>query len=826
MQYLYWKIRKKFKDVLFHIKVFSLLKLNAFNNGKSEVKFSIRVWFEVFKQIFINSFIITLIYLADKHVLELFPYSWFVLWDAVIANNGSLISDLLVAIAGITGVFLGLYCSNMMSIFSTRYANAPKRMVTLYENDLLTNRSIKSISGYLIFVILVLVCSIFGKNIGMIMITICGIKGIKIVVSYSFIGRRSFQLADVYHLTNLAYLEIYKNLKRVTGIRFFSCDINFQNHFRKKVREMISVLREVNNYNIESKEFKYSSMGDFMLNNVVLINDYWRIKENISFNSYWYDEKVVYKKWYSVSDHEISLAIKTGTTIGYSKEKDYHWFENELFDINNQCLCALISTDAFDAMYNYVGNMEILSELAIQSNNLEFYVEHIKKIQDDGLKLIIDNNYEILNLDQEMALIESIVVLYISTILEMLKYVKSIDIEGALKNAVKNKNALDSKSKLKKYYNYDDVQKLFTAIGVECKLEGERITPDWYIEQIIAKHIYDDILNIYFVIDIIVNKHVQSLGETLLSKEKYAGAMIVYSKMSEIKSKLEDLMPIIKDLLKKLQGYQFEKTIIWSDYPSDEFDINFKTNLMELPKKWSKCASLFTLDNWENYNKYPDLLGACYNYLCEYLIESLENFDFELFVSNYNYLWKIALLYQELSRKELMQIKETYRQDSVLAVYSNPIIEFCEISGYAYLYGEITGDNRWKIVIENCFKENINNMKEDNQNICERVVSILNIPNCLRPAIYNRNVIHTSWRQRVEKKIKHMDILKWKQERFMQILDSENKLLQAVIGYNDEFKILHCEAYEIFAIEILNKYLPENKKYVSRSKWEKKYERE
>lgn len=59
----------------------------------------------------------------------------------------------------------------------------------------------------------------------------------------------------------------------------------------------------------------------------------------------------------------------------------------------------------------------------------------------------------------------------------------------------------------------------------------------------------------------------------------------------------------------------------------------------------------------------------------------------------------ILLLYQEYSRKELIGIKETFRQSAVVAVYSNPIIEYCMISGYAYLWGELSCDEHWKELI-------------------------------------------------------------------------------------------------------------------------------
>ena len=109
-----------------------------------------------------------------------------------------------------------------------------------------------------------------------------------------------------------------------------------------------------------------------------------------------------------------------------------------------------------------------------------------------------------------------------------------------------------------------------------------------------------------------------------------------------------------------------------------------------MSSEWCKCTSNFVLNHWDIYENYPDILGACATYLCDILIEAIVDNEIDTFASNYKNLLGILLLYQEYSKKELIGIKETFRQSAVVAVYSNPIIEYCMISGYAYLWGEIS----------------------------------------------------------------------------------------------------------------------------------------
>ncbi|MDC4251226.1 hypothetical protein M3X99_09360 [Clostridium perfringens] len=812
MNRIYWKLRKRVKNIIFKIKIFLFKNKDYIYDKKLEGILYFSLLKEVLKQIFINLIIIVITFYIDLVILH-------ELNNRIVIDN-DLLFNLLVAMLGIAGVFLGLYCSNIMSIFSTRYVNAPKNLTKLFENDLLTNRSIHSITSYLIFAVIILIFDLCGKQPGIFFLIICGIRGIKIIVSYSLIGGRTFQLADTYKVVDFVYKEIYKNFEFIKGENFFSQDINFQNYCKERTQKLLEALKEINSYNIESKEFRSASMEEFMTSNLKLINYYWKIKSQIPYDSYWYDKKKVYKKWYSASDTEVMSAINTGNSIGYRIENDYEWFEKSLMDLNKSCLEIITNSIAFSGMYKWLMKIKGIGSSSIEAGNLTFYLKNINELQDNVVKLVNDNG-KLADTSEEMALVEVIMIIYINIIIEMKKYIQNIDIENILNSSI-NYSKISNINFRNKYYNYEDIVKLYSGIHVELKLEKKQITPNWYIKQVLAKHIHDDILNLYFRLDKIVNCYVPKFSNELLENKKYASTMIVYSKMSEMKSEIKGLLSSLKVCLVKLESYHIEKSIVWGENPSDDIEKKIVQNFREIPTKWSKCASAFTLYHWKEYNNFPDLLGECYNYVCEFLIESLEKMDFSSFSEVYKNLWKLAILYQEKIREDLIKTEEYNNKDGILVAYSSTIVEYGYISGYAYILGEIIGDEKWKDLINESFKEVIKNSLEKNEELCEKIIVDLNIPNSTMPFIYNRDLIHTDWKQRIEFKFRNLDCLKWRDEKFMKVLVTESNLLKAIIGYFDDLNFLHCEAYEVFAVEVVNKYLPVNKRYVSRTRWEKK----
>lgn len=64
-------------------------------------------------------------------------------------------------------------------------------------------------------------------------------------------------------------------------------------------------------------------------------------------------------------------------------------------------------------------------------------------------------------------------------------------------------------------------------------MEKHRITPEWYINQVVAKHYYDELLQIYIKVNDSVNKYIPELAKELLNQNRDAGAMVVLQNIAK-----------------------------------------------------------------------------------------------------------------------------------------------------------------------------------------------------------------------------------------------------------------------------------------------------
>ena len=68
-----------------------------------------------------------------------------------LAQDIGVVTAIIVGGMGIAGVILGLYCSSIASIYSQKYSSAPKSISDAFHRDIITNKSIKQITGFIAF---------------------------------------------------------------------------------------------------------------------------------------------------------------------------------------------------------------------------------------------------------------------------------------------------------------------------------------------------------------------------------------------------------------------------------------------------------------------------------------------------------------------------------------------------------------------------------------------------------------------------------------------------------------------------------------------------
>lgn len=339
---LFWKIHK----VITRVRFLLMSKVFKFDerHSREKIYFSstlLIIWKLVKRILLCILIILPIIYL--NNIIE---KQYEIINDNQIKQY---ILDFLYAGLGIVGVILGLYCANISSIYTATYTNAPLNLSQLFASDIITNKNIDQITGYIVFdllLILGLLIDLFSPGIVLIFSLI--FATIYIIIAFSINGNRSLYLSNTFIVSRLVYFRINNIFDKLSSKKMYKSEKSIQNHLKKVSAKELDNLREIANYNMNIPSSQNAYMRDFICSNLELLTKYLRVKLNIPKTSFWFEEKEIYKQWHNASYAELETAINSGTMIRNENTRNYYWFEENILSTNKSCIEKFAKEKSYD----------------------------------------------------------------------------------------------------------------------------------------------------------------------------------------------------------------------------------------------------------------------------------------------------------------------------------------------------------------------------------------------------------------------------------------------------------------------------------------------
>lgn len=812
---IYWIVKKYLRKCIFSLKRFVYILREKYELYYNLAQIQISILKTMAVQIGISLLLVFLLTKCDSFLLDklnLKPLS------------SDMFKDITIGGMGIAGVILGLYCANIASIFSAKYTNVPKNLAKLFQQDIVTNSCIKQIVGYIVFCTMLLFECAIDRNlclasmVGLLFLTI------RVVVTFSMAGNRSYALSDTFTIADLKFSDLYNTVKKVSKSSFFSADINFQNHYCKLANKDITTLSEIGQYNSNIPKNQNGTMLSFMGRILALIALYWEEKKQIPYDSFWFDKKAQYKQWHIASDTEISIALQTGTSIQPEEKKDYYWFEDKLLEINQGCFEKVLKDDDITILQRYFTNLRTISQAAGEHIENLYWVHYLEKIGAQS-RSVIRKHLSNDDVDQETALsaIDMLCSNYSGVIVGINRYLSELDLEKIFQGCTTYSNFSQCDIRNNPYLNTEDCRKLYTQINAELSIEKVKITPDWFIEQTVAAEIYKSIGQIIDSITIAV-KSVFDIGQQLQDEKNYQAAATALSHVFELLEKCRISIRAIEEMLPILRAKHIETSIVWEELSTEQLHNEINQIEEKLPSILIKCSACYAIGHWKNREDSPDFLGLCYNQISEALIRAIENDNFQKFQEIYKDYFSLVLLYHDYIRTDVIKHREKHLQGIVFHVATAPFLEYALISGLAIIWGEFISDSRWRNLVDDTLKRFVE-MIPDSKTTLSTIAQYLQTRQHDIMGIGNRDIVQTGWVQRIEHCISESPRFETEYDQFSERLKTDSKLLSKFCGsifFHGSVELHNPE--DVYMIVSVNNYLSDDQKYQSRLGWERDYE--
>ena len=722
---------------------------------------------------------------------------------------------------GVAGVILGLYCSNITSIYSAKYANAPTNLASIFQRDIVTNKCVQQIVGDIILCIILLGECIVHVGISYMSLAVLLILTIRIVVVFSIVGSRTNMLSNTYQISESIYPEIVAAMNHVSSKHFYAHDKNFQNHFQKSCTNKLKDLKDISFFNKDNPSNQNAATLLFMSYNITLLEYYWKVKSAIRYDSLWYRDKIQYEPWHFSSDSSIELALRTGTSPQPRNARDHWWIECDIAGINEICFEKLCKDNDFETILKYINLLASLSVHAIDSGDILSWIHIITKTQTCFTSCYFNATLT----EENSQTIATICVAFVATFISMIgginAYLRKLDLKTVLNDIASISYAKDADITSNRLFNNKDTDDILYRISAEIKLEGKRITPDWYVKQIASKHIIS-FFNELLESIVIICDNVIEFGNKFLQKKQYFQSAAIFSYFLQFISKSGLTISAIDQNFNILHEQYIEPTIVWEESKLDFAKQKIEDVKKQLPQVLIKCSGAFALSYWSKREDYPDLLGFCYNHICEALISCIEKNDFEAFRGTYSGFISMMLLYQEFVRTDVIKIKEPHRQNAVFHVVTAPMVEYALISSLAILWGEFNNSSQWRILVDTELEKFIAE-EENHILVLKRMTELAMSRKHHLLGIGNRDTLQFGWKQRIESAISKSDLCEYEYDCFGQrSLKTDSQLLKAFCGltfFDGRFTFTHA-VEDVYFVCCVNQYLPPESKYTGAFDWE------
>ena len=156
-------------------------------------------------------------------------------------ENINSFDNLMIAVTGVSGVFLGFYFSNLNTVIGNSYAKLPDRIRQLIIDEKVGNLSLRFVVFLNALALLTIATAIIWNVRSILSVYILSILSALSIFVISFLLRRVFLFIDPTSFVNILISDFWKWLNFSTNKGYLWKDPSFQNHYHTQALKTLEI---------------------------------------------------------------------------------------------------------------------------------------------------------------------------------------------------------------------------------------------------------------------------------------------------------------------------------------------------------------------------------------------------------------------------------------------------------------------------------------------------------------------------------------------------------------------------------------------------------
>ncbi len=661
--------------------------------------------------------------------------------------------DLLEILAQVAGVFLALYFTSVSVVASTAYARVQGSIRDLVMRDKVGNfytSIIVLLTGVSVFL---LIKNALSFPLGLFDLYITALLAALAIFSFIPLGLRIFRFFDPTTLVQLIARDMVKSARAATPKGPDWKDYSFQAHYQRRFSTLLDTYRDVIHIAAQEEHLRTTPLTGAAIDGLRVLMVYSKNKLSIPSDSHWFRRTARHRSWLtSASGDEISLALRSGTPLRPELVPDLTWIEDEIREILGHVLKVLLEKkDWSDAIELGEAIQLTLSEL-VSNLAVDEALGLLERIQAEVRKALLDLDSEIPNYSpKELRFVLGLIDVWnmglptiTAKLTECLREIDAKWVESLARRVSWNKDHSIYGNVIPRPV-LERIEFLQKRLDFEYQVEGEFISPAWYQQQLIAASLAK------FVVDaaelLVARLKASFLGqvEDLISRKQHTLAAQVIQRGIESCDKLLIHLTEAGQCCARIAELRREPDIPWTNEHWGDLQATVVGTREKLVAYYGSSA-LF-LARLPRNGEWPDYFGQCLSILAAESYSALVADKEDAFDKTFPHLFMASLAAYDRLSEDLKG-----RQDqAALAFMMEPIKDLLQISGYAFIYSELTG-RKYRETVIGVWDKYLGNSKEPRSRIAFLLARVEFRDSV--DGIFPRDLIRTEWGMELDKRLR------------------------------------------------------------------------
>jgi len=588
--------------------------------------------------------------------------------------------------AQVGATLLALYFATVGVVASTAYARGPHRIRILFVREKAGRFYTKCVA--LLVTTSLIVVALGQLDVAVHVLTVLLVVALAVfsVLSLVELGVTIFNFFDPSSLANPLIQDFQRWGSAASRGDRVSSDPSFQSHFQSQAAIAIASLDELLELVQETDKPDPDRVSALGRHAAGLLQTNAHLKTAIPTTSLWYPRVLLHPSWLTASDHERSIAIATMTALRPAEVPDHTWVETALTQVVVHAIDSLVSqgelAQAVGLMASLCGPLHTMGSLLQVPEALEVCRAAARPAWE------VAGQSEQGDLER-CALVDAAVLCFISVGLGLRARLDALpadqlkrDVDEAFRRPGGIYKIGVPVGLLK------ELEQLERGLEFELAVEGRHITPTWFTRQITARHLARLVRKDF---DAIVEelRAICKRGAKLENEGQITVAAAALFLALEMLNKTVGQADGTAKYLVDLQKLRAVPDEYWPDTPPDEWPAPLQHVERDLVSLVAQL--LLPLASVERADPDPDWFGQSYSLIVSRLYDAMEGGDEEFFAAVFPQLFAAAFHARDRLVKELGDRPP----QTLIAFISEPLTDLLELSGYAMLFTELSGQRFW-----------------------------------------------------------------------------------------------------------------------------------